>query len=270
MAYFVSLDYERLTENKGRLLADTFEQRIEEGAQGLKVFKSLGLKSRDATGRLIPVDDPRLDPIWERAGQLNVPVLIHTADPVAFFGPFDESNERWEELRTHPDWHFGKPDIPGHDTLLAQRNRVIERHPDTTFIGAHVGNYPENLAYVAACLDRYPNFYIDTGARLGELGRHPPSLVREFFKKYQDRILFGSDLMMGWAKFEDRAPKTLLDFAKFYHAHWTFFEGQDRQIEYPCYPIQGKWHVNAVALPETVLRKFYTRNAQRLIFKRPS
>ncbi len=270
MAYFVSLDYEGLTEKQGKLLADEFEQRVEKGAQGLKVFKSLGLKSQDAEGRLIPVDDPRLDPIWERAGRLDVPVLIHTADPVAFFGPLNESNERWEELRTHPDWHFGKPDMPGHDALLAQRNRVIKRHPQTIFIGAHVGNYPENLAYVSACLDRYPNFYIDTSARLGELGRHPPTLVREFFTKYPERILFGSDLMMGWAKFEDRAPKTLADFAKFYNAHWAFFEDDKRKIKYPCYPIQGRWRINAVALPDTLLRKIYTRNAQKLIFKRSS
>lgn len=268
MVYFTALSFDDLTEKRGQQMADQLEQRVHKGAQGLKVFKSLGLTCRDAEGDRIPVDDPRLDPLWARAGQLDVPVLMHTGDPLAFFGPFNEKNERWEELRHHPDWHFGKPEFPEHDALLAERNRVIARHPDTTFIGAHLGNYAEDLGYLAACLDRYPNFYIDTSARLGELGRHPPEVVRNFFTAYQDRIHFGTDLMLGWDEFDDREPDALADVAEFYEAHWTFFESDARRIAYPGYPIQGAWYVDAVALPDSLLKKLYVDNARRLIFER--
>jgi len=244
--------------------AETLERKVEAGAGGLKIFKELGLRHRDADGNLIAVDDPRLDPLWAKAGELGVPVLIHTADPVAFFQPLDEHNERLEELREHPDWHFGGPEFPDHDTLLAQRNRVIERHPDTTFIGAHLGNYPENLAYVDACLERYPNFYVDTTARIGEIGRHPPEEVRAFFVKRQDRVLFGTDLILGWDYFVNQSREETETFKGFYDTHWRFFETDDRQIEHP-FPIQGNWKVDAVGLPDEVLEKLYVRNAQRLI-----
>ena len=184
---------------------------------------------------------------------------------MAFFQPLDEHNERREELRRHPEWHFGTPDFPAHDELLAQRNRVIERHPDTTFIGAHLGNYPEDLAYVADCLDRYPNFHVDTSARIGEIGRHPADAVRAFFVKYQDRILFGSDLVLGWDVFDDRQQRDMAALESFYDEHWRFFETGDRQIPYPNFPIQGDWKVDGVDLPEKVLEKLYFENARRLL-----
>jgi len=265
--YFTTPDFRDTAPGFGERMAEDLGRKVEAGAAGLKIFKELGLRHRDADGHLIPVDDPRLDPLWARAGELGVPVLIHTADPVAFFQPLDERNERWEELRLHPDWHFGKPEFPDHDTLLTQRNRVIERHPDTIFIGAHLGNYPEDLAYVDDCLDRYPNFFVDTSARIGEIGRHPPEEVRAFFIKHQDRILFGTDLTLGWDLFEEEESEreTLEGLVGFYEAHWRFFETDDRQIEYPGYPTQGQWKVDAIGLPDEVLVKLYTRNARRLI-----
>jgi predicted TIM-barrel fold metal-dependent hydrolase len=244
-------------------LPEELERKVEGGAKGLKIFKELGLRHRDADGNLIPVDDPRLDPLWAKAGKFGVPVLIHTADPVAFFQPLDEHNERLEELRGHPDWHFGGPEFPDHDTLLAQRNRVIERHPGTVFIGAHLGNYPEILAYVDAYLERYPNFYVDTAARVGEIGRHPPEEVRAFFVKHQDRVLFGTDLILGWDTFNHTQEKAEA-FKGFYDVHWRFFETDEPQIEHP-FPIQGNWKVDAIGLPDEVLEKLYVRNAQRLI-----
>jgi hypothetical protein len=222
------------------------------------------LRHKDANGNLIPVDDHRLDPLWVKAGELGVPVLIHTADPLAFFQPLDENNERWEELQAHLDWHFGTPEFPDHDTPLAQRNRVIERHPGTTFIGAHLGNYPENLAYVDACLGLYPNFYVDTSARIGEIGRHPAEETRAFFLKHQDRVIFGTDLVIGWDALDDRARQDMAEFNHFYDGHWRFFETGDREIEYPDFPIQGRWKVDAVGLPDDVLEKLYIRNAQQL------
>lgn len=264
LIYFPTPDFEDTAPGFGRRMAEKLARQVEAGAAGLKIFKELGLRHKDASGNLIPVDDPRLDPLWAMAGELAVPVLIHTADPVAFFQPLGPDNERWEELQLHPDWHFGRPEFPDHDSLLAQRNRVIERHPGTTFIGAHLGNYPEDLAYVAACLERYPNFNVDTSARIGEFGRYPVDEVRSFFVRYQDRIVFGTDLVLGWDAFAEE-EESVTGLKSFYDAHWRYFETGARQIEYPFYPIQGRWHVDALDLPEEVLDKLYVRNVQRLI-----
>lgn len=266
IVYFATPDFRDNTLGFGERMADDLERKVEAGARGLKIFKELGLRHKDAGGNLIPVNDPRLDPLWVKAGELGIPVLIHTADPVAFFKPLDQGNERWEELQAHPDWHFGGPGFPGHDTLLVQRNRVIERHPDTIFIGAHLGNYPENLSYVDECLDRYPNFYVDTCARIGEIGRHPTEEARAFFLKHQDRVIFGTDLVIGWDYASEKGDEE--DWAAhkdFYDRHWRFFETKEQQIEYPGYPGQGQWLVDAIDLPEGALEKLYARNAQRLI-----
>jgi predicted TIM-barrel fold metal-dependent hydrolase len=268
MAYFATPDFHDTAPGFGERMAQDLERKVEGGAAGLKIFKELGLRHRDAAGRLISVDDPRLDPLWAKAGELGVPVLIHTADPLAFFRPLDEHNERWEELQERPDWHFGKPGFPAHDTLLAQRDRILERHPGTTFIGAHLGEYPENLAYVDGCLERYPNFHVDTSARIGEIGRHPVEEVRAFFIKHQDRVLFGSDLVLGWDAFEEQGEDNLAGVKRFYDLHWRFFETEERQIEHPGYPLQGRWVVDAVGLPQDVLEKLYFGNTRRLIFER--
>jgi len=263
LAYFPAPDFADKAPGFGKRMAEDLARKVEAGACGLKIFKELGLRHRDADGKLIPVDDPRLDPLWDRAGELGIPVLIHTADPVAFFLPLHPSNERWEELQLHPDWHFGGGEFPDHDTLLAQRNRVIERHRHTIFIGAHLGNYPENLTYVDACLERYPNLYVDTSARIGEIGRHPVQEVRSFFLKHQDRVIFGTDLTLGWDDWQEQEDQTQIK--QFYAAHWRFFERGERQIEYPGYPIQGRWRVDAVGLPDGVLEKLYAGNAQQII-----
>jgi len=270
MVYFTTPDFRDTAPGFGERMAADLERKVQGGARGLKIFKELGLRHRDADGHLIPVDDPRLDPLWTRAGALGVPVLIHTADPLAFFQPLEDAstgwrNERWEELQLRPDWHFGKPEFPDHDTLLAQRNRVLERHPDTIFIGAHLGEYPENLAYVDGCLDRYPNLDVDTCARIGEIGRHPAEEARAFFLKHQERLIFGTDLVLGWDAFEDAGEEDAAEIRRFYDAHWAFFETGARQIEYPGFPLAGRWKVDALHLPDDVLDKLYVRNAQRLI-----
>jgi predicted TIM-barrel fold metal-dependent hydrolase len=265
MVYFPTPDFSDVAPGFAERMAEDLERKVEAGACGLKIFKELGLRHKDADGNLIPVDDPRLDPLWAKAGELGVPVLIHTADPVAFFRPLDENNERWEELQLHPDWHFGQPEFPDHDTLLAQRNRVIGRHANTTFIGAHLGNYPENLTYADSCLDRYSNFYVDTTARIGEIGRHPADEVRAFFIKHQDRVIFGTDLTLGWDAFEAKDQEDMAELKRFYDAHWRFFETNEWQIEYPGFPIAGRWKVDGIGLPDGVLQKLYFRNAQRLI-----
>ncbi|MCG8586181.1 MAG: amidohydrolase [Pirellulales bacterium] len=243
-----------------RLVAAELAEAKESGASGLKLFKRFGLAYRNPDGTLIKVDDRRWDPIWEACGKLGLPVLIHTADPAAFFLPIDETNERWEELSRHPDWSFYGPQRPkkyahlkwpSRGDLLAARNRVIERHPKTNFIGAHLANNPEDLATVAKWFDRYPNLYADVTSRIAELGRQPYT-ARKFFIKYSDRILFGTD--------GPRVAARLLP-------HWRFFETMDENFAYAenPFPPQGLWNIHGLGLPDDVLGKLYHENAARLI-----
>ena len=266
MVYFPAPDFGDGAPGFGERMADELEHKVEAGAAGLKIFKTLGLHERDAEGNLIPVDDPRLDPLWARAGELGVPVLIHSADVLAHFQPLDENNEQQEALTRFPDWHVCGDQFPSHDELLEQRNRVIARHPDTSFIGAHVGGYGENLAYVDAWLDQYPNLCVDTSASIVQLGRHPTEEVRAFFIKHQDRILFGSDIVLGAFADEDEGrPWEFKRVGYDYGLLRRFYETNDRQIRHPGYPVFGNWLVNAIGLSQDVLEKLYAGNAQRLI-----
>ena len=253
----------------GELMAKSLAYAVTElGFKGLKISKALGLYVRDKEGTRLPVDTPALDPMWEMAGKLGVPVAIHTGDPKAFWEPVDHHNERYDELIVHPNWSFAGDKHPSRETLLAERDRLLERHRETTFICVHFGNNPEDLDYVASLLARHPNVVLDTSARLGEIGRHPADKVRAFFIKHADRILFGTDLGLGRASImlgstgEDEP--SMADVTPFYDAHWRFFEGSERQIEHPT-PIQGKWKIDAINLPEDVLYKLYRGNAERLL-----
>jgi predicted TIM-barrel fold metal-dependent hydrolase len=247
---FANVDFARIDEpGFGARAAAQLEADVNAGARGLKVFKSLGLTVRDAAGRLVAVDDPRLDPIWAAAGALGIPVAIHTADPDAFFLPVDRTNERYEELQAHPDWSFARPGLPSKPELLAARNRVIERHPRTTFVALHVANHPEDLAEVASWLDRYPNMHVEIGARLNELGRQPYT-ARAFFLRHADRILFGTD----------STPRETT-----YRTYFRFLETLDEYFEYYTSPTQGRWKIYGIGLPDDVLEKVYGSNARRLL-----
>ncbi len=241
----------------GAWAADRFEAQVRRGVQGLKVWKMLGLGLRDPAGRPVAVDDPRLDPIWARAGELGAPVLIHVADPVAFFTPLDRFNERYEELQSNPDWHFYGPEFPPFEAIVEGLARVVERHPRTTFISAHVGCYPENLAWVGALMDRCPNFYADIAARIAELGRQPYT-ARRFFLQYADRILFGTDSIPSPAG---------------YQVHFRFLETWDEYMAYgpdeDRIPGQGRWRIYGLGLPDDVLQKVYAGNAARLLGIKP-
>jgi predicted TIM-barrel fold metal-dependent hydrolase len=197
------------------------------------------------------VDDPRLDPIWQAAGELGLPVLIHVADPVAFFEPVDETNERWEELQENPDWVFTSPPFPPFLEIVGSLYNLVKRHPGTTFVGAHVGCYAENLAWVGKMLDDCPNYSVDIAARLGELGRQPYT-ARRFFLQYQDRILFGSDF--------GPDPEA-------YRIYYRFLETDDEYFNYSVgeIPQQGRWYIYGIFLPDEVLEKVYFRNAQRVL-----
>jgi predicted TIM-barrel fold metal-dependent hydrolase len=180
----------------------------------------LGLEYRDPAGELVLPDDPRLSDLWDAAGKLGVPALIHTADPTAFFKPLDRHSERWDELGAHPDWHFCGAAYPPFQQLIDALYQLIERHPRTNFITAHVGCYPENLGFVSDMLERYPNCYTDISARIAELGRAPYS-ARQWFLRYANRILFGTD-------FRPRAGM--------YRVHWRFLETADEYFAYDAPP----------------------------------
>ncbi len=247
---FARVDEPSFTE---RTLA-ALERARQNGAAGVKVFKDLGLRLRGADHELLRIDDERFDPIWAKAGELGMPVLIHTADPIAFFQPVDQHNERWMQLKRHPDWSFHGEAYPSRDELLAQRDRVIERHPDTLFIGAHVGNSAEDLAAVAERLERYPNFYVDISGRVAELGRQPYS-ARRFIIDHQDRVLFGTDRYPGRVD----QPR--------YAIYFRFLETDDEYFRYYDHPFApaGEWRIYGIHLPDDVLRKVYHDNAARVL-----
>jgi predicted TIM-barrel fold metal-dependent hydrolase len=223
---------------------------VARGARGLKVLKDLGLGVRDKTGKLLAVDDPRLDPIWEECGRLGIPVFIHSGDPEAFFHPTDAKNERYEELIEHPDWSFYGPQFPSLEEVLEARNRVFAKHPKTIFVSLHMG-WPENLDWVARMLDQHPNVMVEFGAREAELGRQPQR-TRQLFLKYQDRIMFGTDNGMD---------------EEMYRNHFRWLETTDEYFEPWGYPGQGRWLTYGVGLPDSVLVKIYHLNAERLFRK---
>ena len=258
-----------------KMAADLVESK-RLGARGLKIPKGLGLGYPNPDrSALLPVDDPGLDPLFEQAGKLGMPVAIHVGDPKAFWKPATPDNERWDELGAHPEWSFYGQPVPSWEQLYAAFERRVARHPKTIFIAVHFGNDPEDPERVAHMLDRYRNFYIDTAARVPEMGRHDPAKMRRFFEKYQDRILFGTDTGVG----PDDAdmmygsngplPPTAADEERFFRSTWRYFETTDKQFESPT-PIQGRWKIDGIGLPDAILRKVYYENAARLLKWRPS
>lgn len=242
------------------------------GARGLKISKALGLGVRDIEGSLVAVDDPRLDPLFAAAGRLGLPVSIHTGDPVAFFEPPDENNERWDELSLNPQWSFHNPRFPSWEEVFAQFVARVTRSPETTFIGVHFGNAPEDPARVSELLDRLPNLYIDTAARVGEIGRDDRpgrrDLLRSLFRRHRKRILFGTDLQVMPGSLVFGAPElpahTAADAGRFFGAHWAFFETNELGLAHPT-PIQGRWTVSGLGLSDAILADVYRKNAQRVI-----
>lgn len=240
------------------------------GCRGLKIFKALGLQLQRSDGSLLPVDDPSLDSLFDRAGELQMPVAIHTGDPKAFWLPVTPANERYEELSVHPDWSVAGRPVPSWEELLAQFERRVARHRGTTFIGLHFGNAAEEPARVDGMLERNPNLVVETSARIPELGRTDVAALRDIFLRRQDRILFGTDLAAG-----DRPGELVLgspgrnlptpdEVTRFWSSTWRFFETADRGFAHPT-PIQGSWTIDGLGLPREVLQKIYRDNAVRLL-----
>jgi predicted TIM-barrel fold metal-dependent hydrolase len=232
-----------------QLTKDRLEALAERGACGIKFWKDFGLTLTDASGNLLRIDDERFAPIFEKATELRMAVMFHTADPAAFFKPIDAHNERYEELAAHPDWAFSSVPAEKWD-LLEQRNRVFKRHPRTTFVGAHVGESGEDLAFVRRMLEDHPNVQIDISARTPELGRQPYT-ARKLFLDFPERILFGTDL---------------LPDEEMYRLYYRFLETADEYFEYPSHASrQGRWNIYGLFLPDEVLRKVYRDNALKLL-----
>jgi predicted TIM-barrel fold metal-dependent hydrolase len=245
------------------------EEGARNGAAGFKEFKRLGLFLRDARGKLIQIDDPRLDPMWRRLGELGMPVSIHVADPKAFWGPYDATNERWKELKDHPRWWFGdRNQYPSRESLLAALEHVIAHHPETTFVCVHFANNAEDLDWVDAQLDAHPNMMADVAARVPEIGRHDPEKVRALFIKHAGRILFATDFQvydrMTLGSGGNGPPPTDGDAIQFFQTHWRFFETADTEFPHMT-PIQGDWTISAIHLPANVLAKIYFENAEKLL-----
>ena len=233
------------------LTVDRLHRLVEHGACGIKFWKDLGLTLKDSDGRLLRIDDDRFTPIFTACGRLGLTVMFHTADPSAFFDPIDPQNERFEELAAHPDWGFSNLPVSKRD-LLEQRNRVIARHPEIQFVGAHCAETGEDLEYLAQQMDALPNLMIDISARTPELGRQPYR-ARAFFLKYANRILFGTDLL----------PEV-----EMYRLYYRFLETDDEYFPYPSHASrQGRWNIYGIHLPDDVLRKVYRDNALKLLPK---
>jgi predicted TIM-barrel fold metal-dependent hydrolase len=248
------LDWGRLAEPDGPAsLVATLEDCARRGARGVKVWKNLGLAFRDGAGRLLRPDDPGVVTVLTRAGELGLPVVIHTADPIAFFEPLDVHNERLDELRGAADWWFGDRDkYPTFDELLDAHAALVLACPGTTFVGVHVGCAAEDLDRVEHLVNLAPNYHVDIAGRIAELGRQPRRFAR-FVADHPDRVLFGTDIY----------PIT----DEQYRLHFRFLESADESFEYaPGEPIppQGRWAVSALALDPALLPGLYRDNARRV------
>jgi predicted TIM-barrel fold metal-dependent hydrolase len=236
-------------EDWSRRETQRLEAGFKAGAKGLKFYKQIGLRYRYKDGRFVSIDDPKLEPIWELCAKYKRPVVIHVADPAAFFTPLDRFNERWHELNANPGWLFYGKDFPKRQVLLDQLHRVIAKHPKTTFVNTHFGNNAEDLASVADKLDKYPNMFVDIDARISELGRQPYT-TRKFILKYRDRVMFGTDT----------PPKR-----DAYRVYYRFLETDDEYFDSsPSHHRQGFWNIYGIYLPRDVLEKVYHKNVERV------
>ena len=246
IVHFANVDFDGIgTPGWGERAARQLREDVGAGARGLKIYKSLGLTLTDADGARVPVDDPRIAPVWDAAGDLGVPVLIHSADPAPFWEPYDRHNERYYELTERPRRRQRPP--PSFEEVIAEQHRVFARHPGTSFIAAHLGWFGSDLARLGEVLDAHPNVVTELGAVLAEIGRQPRT-ARAWLIRYQDRVLMGKD---------SYAPEE-------YHVYFRVLETRDDYIEY-YRRRHANWRLYGLGLPPEVLEKVYAANARRVI-----
>jgi predicted TIM-barrel fold metal-dependent hydrolase len=245
---FANLDFAGIeAPGWGEKAAAQLERDYKNGARGLKIFKNLGLTVTDASGRRVPVDDPRMDAVFEKCAALGIPVLIHSGEPRSFFDPQDKFNERWLELKQFPGRARPADKFPPFEQILTEQHHLFAKHPRTKFIDAHLGWLGGDLARLGALFDRLPNVYTEIGAVLAELGRQP-RFAREWFIKYQDRVMFGKDT---WAADE-------------YPVYFRVLETDDEYFDY-YRKRHAFWKMYGLALPDDVLKKLYYKNALTVI-----
>jgi uncharacterized protein len=244
---FTNMDFAAIDdpEWQGRMVKQ-LEEDVKKGANGLKIYKSLGMFTRDSHGNRVRIDDPRIAPVWDKCGELGIPVLIHSADPKQFWQPIDKNNERWLELKLHPNRRHDTDTVKW-ETLIKEQHNMFRRHPKTKFINAHLGWYGSDLKRLAELMDAMPNMYTEIGAVIAELGRQPRA-AREFLIKYQDRVMFGKD---SWVPEE-------------YETYFRVLETADEYFPYHK-RYHAFWRMYGLALPDDVLKKIYYKNALKVI-----
>jgi uncharacterized protein len=244
---FTNMDFAAIDdpEWQGRMIKQ-LEEDVKKGANGLKIYKSLGMFNKDSKGNRIHIDDPRIDPIWARCGELGIPVLIHAADPKQFWQPIDKNNERWLELKLHPGRRHDNDPVSW-ETIIAEQHNIFKKHPKTKFINAHLGWYGSDLQKLASLMDQFPNMYTEIGAVIAELGRQPRA-ARAFLIKYQDRVMFGKD---SWVPEE-------------YATYFRVLETADEYFPYHK-RYHAFWRMYGLDLPDDVLKKIYYKNALKVI-----
>ena len=246
---FANLNYDDVNDpDYGKKAAARLEQDVKNGAQGLKIFKQHGLDIKDSKGQRIPTNDPRFDPIWEKCAELHIPVLIHTGEPRQFFDPIDKYNERWLELKQFPGRARPPDRYPSWETIMGEQHDLFAKHPRTIFIAAHLSWLGGDLARLGQLLDKYPNMYTEIGAVLAEIGRQP-RFAREWFIRYQDRVLFGKDIVESYTE---------------YHVYFRVLETTDDYFDY-YRRRHAFWKMYGLGLPDDVLKKLYYKNALKII-----
>jgi predicted TIM-barrel fold metal-dependent hydrolase len=247
-ALFLNINFENLDDNgwpDETLLM--MEEAVKHGVKGLKVYKNLGLTDKDNDGKRIAIDDPRLDPIWKKCGELGIPVLIHSGEPASFWSPKDKYNERWLELKQEPSRYRSPDQYPSFEEIIAEQHRVFRKHPGTKFIDAHLGWFGNDLARLGKLFDEMPNVYTELGAVLAELGRQP-RFAREWMIRYQDRVMFGKDTY----KMQE------------YYTYFRVLETADEYFDY-YRKRHAHWKMYGLELPDSVLKKVYYENALKVI-----
>jgi len=244
---FANLNFNNFDDNWGERAAAQLQRDYDQGARGLKIFKSLGFSVKDVNGDRVAVDDPRIDPVWVKCAELGIPVLIHTADPKQFWEPWDANNERWLELKLRPRRKRSTTDPAPWEQLIQEQHNVFKKHSSTIFIAAHMGWHANDLTKLGELLDQMPNMMVEIGAVIAELGRQP-KFANLFFEKYQDRVLFGKDAYN---------PEE----------YYTYFRVLETEDEYfPYYKkYHAYWRMYGLGLPDDILKKVYYKNALRII-----